>query len=1304
MDEINGRNRLVVSRLIDGDNIWLSTTNGILLLNGNEVIEFTPDFLGTRDAFVTGLDVDSSGQILASVFGVGVIVISSDLKSSFTIGKTEGLEDLNCLDVVSLVNSKLLVTCGDSLYQIDSNFHSVNKLTDEKLPKKTPSKMTKGQNGNIYLGSKFGEVVKLNFLDELAVTNVESRQDIGQINEMLFSVTNHLYVSSKEGLFIFEDDKLASHLRVSSFGNTMYDEIFDVLELDENRLLVSTYSDGVYEYNLEKNTLSRPTFFTDYLESDALSDANQIFKTNQGQILLTPTAFTLAIIPSSYDFLKAVVNGKTFKRQQAFIHGEIDGKYLLSDGKNIYTIQNNQLISIADNVGYTVDIFEHKNEVLISTLENGLGLLNGGGANFQTISHKGLPSHDANEYAALNSTRDERLIVGIAYGEDNGLYVQNENEVFEAIVRDIQVINIVRLDEKFVVQTLNSGIYFFDMNLELLKHIKMEGYHLNCLKKFFDGKFLVCTRNSGVFELDVEKESIKTLSKLSTARTGRVRDVEYMDGILWLATNRGLSAYSIADDTIYFFDISDGVLARDFNYFSLGIIGDSSLLYISLQDFQIITTKEASDYVSASLNEIVPITKVSISPQFEETIILKHNSEDGESIEPIMISSDADLIDFELFHSNFNKKGKISFEYLVEGISSNWNRLIYGQNRFQLTTLPYGSHIIRVRTHLPQNKLEQPSFSLVVNVPKPWWLHWIALILYGVLMIMLAYFLYLLRINTLKRRNIALEKTVAERTSTIKVLLDKKRAFFANVSHEFRTPLALISGPVNIIEKQSSSAEVSKQVSIVKRNTNRLVALVDQILELAKLETSKTIPNQIYDVQDTVNVVCSSFESLLDNKKQSLVLDSNEKVTAELLQDSLEKILINLLSNAFKYCPDDSQINVSVALDSGRLRLDVADNGPGIAEEQLEAIFERFTRLNQGEDIQGSGIGLALVKELVEANGGTIEVQSIVGSGTNFVIYLPTIKQDSNTVLDVQSVTKERVQTAIALQSDELFENSSDKEPTKSSPTLEEAQSNAKPKLLIVEDNADLRTFIRDILADKYDCYLANNGEEGVSRALELVPNIILSDVLMPKMDGFDLAHAIRDEELICHVPLVLLTAKGDDESRMKGWRENVDDFIAKPFNPDELHLRIERLLSIREIMRKKVAAELGNHLAKKNDNPISFQSKRDLEFFNKFEKVIESHYADEDFNRSVVANALALSERQLNRKLSAMMDYNFAEYLRKFRLQKAHDYILQGRQITEVAYDVGFASPSYFASCFKAEFGLAPREYVEQKMQEKNE
>lgn len=261
--------------------------------------------------------------------------------------------------------------------------------------------------------------------------------------------------------------------------------------------------------------------------------------------------------------------------------------------------------------------------------------------------------------------------------------------------------------------------------------------------------------------------------------------------------------------------------------------------------------------------------------------------------------------------------------------------------------------------------------------------------------------------------------------------------------------------------------------------------------------------------------------------------------------------------------------------------------------------------------------------------------------------------------------------------------------------------SNERFKILIVEDNPDLRSFISESLSNEFELELAENGEQGLKKAQENIPDLILSDILMPKMDGYELANAIRSDQATSHIPIILLTAKGDDLSRMKGWEEQVDDYLTKPFKLKELKLRINRLLTIRDILRKKHTSELHNKLATKNQEVISFQSKRDLEFFNRFEAVIEHHYQNEHFSRTEAASELAMSSRQLNRKLSALVDYNFAEYLRKFRLQKSRELLLSGRQVTEVAYDVGFNSPSYFSSCFKAEFNKTPKRYVEELEQQ---
>jgi DNA-binding response OmpR family regulator len=253
----------------------------------------------------------------------------------------------------------------------------------------------------------------------------------------------------------------------------------------------------------------------------------------------------------------------------------------------------------------------------------------------------------------------------------------------------------------------------------------------------------------------------------------------------------------------------------------------------------------------------------------------------------------------------------------------------------------------------------------------------------------------------------------------------------------------------------------------------------------------------------------------------------------------------------------------------------------------------------------------------------------------------------------------------------------------------------AQYKLLIVEDNPDLRRFIAESLKDEYELDIAKDGLEGLKRAQAAIPDLILSDVLMPNMDGYQLSNAIRSDDATSHIPIVLLTAKGDDLSRMKGWQEEVDDYLSKPFKMSELKMRIKRLLSVRDILRKKHTSELTNNLATKNDEAISFQTKKDREFFFKFHQIMCENYANERFSRTDAANQLNMSLRQLSRKLEALVDYSFTEYLRKYRLQRSTELLLSGKQVTEVSYDVGFNSPSYFSSCFKAEFGEAPRDYI---------
>jgi DNA-binding response OmpR family regulator len=376
--------------------------------------------------------------------------------------------------------------------------------------------------------------------------------------------------------------------------------------------------------------------------------------------------------------------------------------------------------------------------------------------------------------------------------------------------------------------------------------------------------------------------------------------------------------------------------------------------------------------------------------------------------------------------------------------------------------------------------------------------------------------------------------------------------------------------------------------------------------------------------------------------------------------------------------------------------LSVKDTGYGIPEDELENIFERFTRLEKTAEQLGSGLGLAVVKELVQVNNGRIEVSSKLNEGTTFRVTFPLISDFDKT----QAIKVTDVSLTLS-PSVEFFVNEAD--------DLKEekiaAVKDSKPVILIVEDNKDMQTYIEQTLEDDYKCIKASDGQQGIELAVEHIPDLILSDLMMPMKDGFEVVDHIRNNELTAHIPIVLLTAKGDDKSRIIGWQKTVDDYIAKPFNSYELKTRLTRLLVVRNIIKKRVTHQLNQNIIKdenrqtddniKSDSVSTFMNKRDEQFYTKLMAVVEENYIDDQFGRSQAASVLAIGERQLNRRLNSIVDYNFNELVRKYRLQKSKELLLEGHRIGDVGYSVGFTSQSYFSRCFKAEFSLSPKQFL---------
>ena len=498
--------------------------------------------------------------------------------------------------------------------------------------------------------------------------------------------------------------------------------------------------------------------------------------------------------------------------------------------------------------------------------------------------------------------------------------------------------------------------------------------------------------------------------------------------------------------------------------------------------------------------------------------------------------------------------------------------------------------------------------------------------------------------------------------------------FFANISHEFRTPLTLITGPLQQMAEEQTYDPVVLQTVI--RNTGRLERLIAQMLELSKLEAGKSVVHEEpADLHLLVRAVASAFE--IEASTRSIhyeVTVPEEELLVTIDRDKIEKIIYNLLSNAIKFTPDGGHVTCTFSSDHAGFRLEVSDTGPGIADDQLPMIFERFHRAWAEGDHQfeGSGIGLALVKELVELLGGTIAVKSKEGEGTVFHVFIPV------------TYTTESIQTEVpAFQS------------TPTTDIREIANVNnivqmTRPQVLVVDDNADMRNYVATCLGLSYEILHAGDGVEGIENAERHIPDIIISDLMMPVMDGMDFCRHIRAANKTSHIPFILLTARAEEESKIKGLGLGADDYLVKPFNRAELTHKVQNILERIKDTQKKLRLQF---FAEPQPEEVLSE---DEAFLLRLRNFIEENLAEDDLSVEALSREIALSRVQLYRKVQSLTGISVNELIRSIRLKKAASLLDQKwGSVSQVAYEVGFNNLSYFARCFREAYGKTPSQYL---------
>ncbi|WP_225000301.1 ATP-binding protein [Cesiribacter sp. SM1] len=678
---------------------------------------------------------------------------------------------------------------------------------------------------------------------------------------------------------------------------------------------------------------------------------------------------------------------------------------------------------------------------------------------------------------------------------------------------------------------------------------------------------------------------------------------------------------------------------------------------------------------------------------------------------------------FEFAAPSYNGADENKFQYWLEGYDEGWSA--WSSERFkEYTRIPEGTYTLHARALSAQGEIGEPVAYAFTILP-PWYRAGYMYVLYVLLFLGGVWILVRWRSSQLRAEKMALESLVAQRTTELaqknralseqsealaqqaeklKELDGVKSRFFANISHEFRTPLSLILN--NLLDKLAATERSPEQtqvpvavsdLNVMSRNARRLLQLINQLLDLSKVESGNMqLELQNGDLQQLIRLIFASFSSLATAQQINFQLRLPEDPLLCMYDvDKVEKILYNLLSNAFKFTPAQGTVVLEVKLlpahgqqQSSLVQISLQDSGPGIPADQLMHVFNRFYQGKQYyADAQGTGIGLALTKELVELHQGHISVESRAGEGSCFMVQLPYIPATAGIAPGADG------HSASALAYQMLTLPAQQAEQQEALASVAATGQEEQPLVLVVEDNVDLRNYIKRQLEGSYRVLECVNGAQGLAKALEVVPDLIISDWMMPEMDGLALCQQLKGDERTSHIPLIMLTALATTDAKLQGLENGADEYLTKPFDAREFHVRIQNLLENRRKLREHFSRVL-------RLEPTQLQiASADEKFLRRMMQIVEARMTDSEFSIEEFSREAGLSRVHLHRKLKALTGQAPSDFVRMMRLKQAAQ-LLQARagNVAEIAYQVGFNNLSYFSKCFREEFGTLPNEYASRK------
>ncbi len=1132
----------------------------------------------------------------------------------------------------------------------------------------------------------------------------------------------------KHGVVKFEPGNNSFKYYFQSNDATFYNaaQLYSVIEYNKDMLWVSMKGGGFGMYNPATEAID---YFYDQPGSDSRQFSNLVtckyldpagvlwLSTNDrglNKVIFQRDDFNLKfLVKNTLNRSDNEVRGVFSDRQNRLWVASKSGALYIYDtgGKNLGSIFAN---TPAGGLGFVYSIIQdRRGSIWLGTKGNGLfraDPVDNTGSRYK-LTHYLADDKDKNSlssnliYTLLEDAKG-RIWVGtygkglnlISYQNKTVKFLNSKNALASYPKTGFDKIRNLRQDEKGNIWIATTeGLLILDPDIGDVDHYRYASYRKipadraslgnnNVQYIFRDAKnrMWVCTSGGGL-NLAVGNDPFNALKfKIYTTADGLPNDYILSctaddHGVLWLATENGLSRFEPSRGRFKNYDSYNGIPKAGFSESSSLKMPNGNLLFGCINGYIQFDPDKLIDH---KVNERMALTNLQINNQdvvpTRGGAPLKYNINDTRTI---TLKYNQNIISIDFTVLDFRSGNKQAYAYRLYGFDNEWHS-IKNQRRATYTNLPPGNYTFQVKSLSTNLYANAPAKTLAISILPPPWRTWWAYLIYISLAVVL--------IGAIRRTAITMLR-LRQRISVERKLSDLKLSFFTNVSHELRTPLTLILNPIEEIAcKENLSPKGQEYADIVRKNANRMVRFINQLLDLRKVQSGKAhLKLSNIEIIGFVKKISGYFKELALEKQVKLAINANSaEIFAWIDAEKIDIVIYNLLANAFKFTPAHKTIRVQIDqdADAGSFTLKIIDQGTGVAEDHLNDIFELYYEGDKaaGSHLKGTGIGLALSREFIQLHYGNITACNNPDGGLTVSVELKTgmeqYKAGDVTVLNAP----EEFEQLTNISAEILLTNAGI--------VNEPANLNA-PLVLLVEDNIDLRRFLALQLFEHYRIEEAGNGEEGYKKAKALLPDLIVSDVMMPKMNGIEMLDKLKNSTATSHIPVVLLTAKHSVENQIEGLRYGADYYITKPFNKDFLLASIENLLKQRKkifdaLLADKKAIELG-------PGEIVITSK-DEAFLKEIIKIVENGMPDPDFNIDTVAETIGMGRTTFYKKFKSLTNLAPVEFVRDMRLKRGKQLLDGGEaSVSEIAYAVGFNSAGYFSTCFKEKYHISPSEYL---------